>query len=63
MKEEEDEKKAQHPNEQITDGSKPTNWVFMESNYLFVGSILQKRKSEKGRERGRASEVEAVREK
>ena len=47
---------AEYVNEQITDGSKPTDWVFMESNYLFAGSILQKRKSEKGRERGRASE-------
>ena len=32
---------------------KKVDRVFMESNYLFAGSILQRRKSEEGRERGR----------
>ena len=35
---------------------KKVDWVFMENNYLFAGFILQRRKCEKGRERGRASE-------
>ena len=35
---------------------KKVDWVFMENNYMFARSILQRRKREKGRERGRASE-------